>query len=183
MSKIIASHDIGSAPARIFDFPFMPNLLVALVVSFSICIFIIATQRWHGRFSLDSDTGGVQKVHNKAVPRTGGLALCAGVIAAACFDAFAKTTNAVGAHAESVMFMLLIASIPAFFSGIVEDLTKSVTPRRRLLAILVSAILAVWLVGAALPRVDVWGLDTMLVFIPFSIAITACAAKFCSSAI
>jgi len=172
MSKIIAPYDIGSASAQIFYFPFVLNLLVALVVSFSICIFIVATQRWHGRFSLDSDTGGVQKVHNKSVPRTGGLALCAGVLAAACFDAFATTTSAVGTHAESAMFMLLIASIPAFFSGVVEDLTKSVTPRRRLLAILVSAFLAVWLLGASLPRVDVWGLDGMLVFIPFSIAIT-----------
>jgi len=172
MSKIIAPYDIGSASAQIFYFPFVLNLLVALVVSFSICIFIVATQRWHGRFSLDSDTGGVQKVHNKSVPRTGGLALCAGVLAAACFDAFATTTSAVGTHANSAMFMLLIASIPAFFSGMVEDLTKSVTPRRRLLAILVSAFLAVWLLGASLPRVDVWGLDGMLVFIPFSIAIT-----------
>ena len=179
MSNAIVSSDIGLTPIQIFSFPFMPNLLVALVVSFSVCILIIATQRWHGRFSLDSDTGGVQKVHIKSVPRTGGVALCAGVLAAACFDAFATTTTATataaGTQAGAGMFMLLIASIPAFFSGVMEDLTKSVTPRRRLLAILASAFLAVWLLGASLPRVDVWGLDGMLVFIPFSIAITVFA--------
>lgn len=175
MSNAVVFYDFGLAPMQILSFPFILNLLVALVVSFSVCILIIATQRWHGRFSLDSDIGGVQKVHKKSVPRTGGLALCAGVLAAACFDAFATTTTATGTRAGTGMFMLLVASIPAFFSGVMEDLTKAVTPRRRLLAILASACLGVWLLGASLPRVDVWGLDSMLVFIPFSIAITVFA--------
>lgn len=175
MLSAIISDNSGLLPMRIFSLPFMPHFLIALAVSFSVCILIIATQRWHGRFSLDSDTGGVQKVHKKSVPRTGGIALCAGVLAAACFDAFAATTTAAGTQAGTRMFMLLIASIPAFFSGVLEDLTKSVTPKRRLLAILASACLAVWLLGASLPRVDVWGLDSMLVFIPFSIAITVFA--------
>jgi len=175
MSNAIASYDIGLESMQIFSFPFARNLLTALVVSFSVCILIIATQRWHGRFSLDSDTGSVQKVHKKSVPRTGGLALCAGVLAAAYFDAFATNKAAAGTQAGTGMFMLLIASLPAFLSGVMEDLTKAVTPRRRLLAILASACLAVWLLGASLPRVDVWGLDDMLVFIPFSIAITVFA--------
>lgn len=175
MSNAVVSNNIEIAQVQILSFPFMPNLLIALAVSFSVCILIVATQRWHGRFSLDSDTGGVQKVHKKSVPRTGGIALCAGVFAAACFDAYAATTTAAGTQAETRMFMLLLASIPAFFSGVLEDLTKCVTPRRRLLAILASACLAVWLLGASLPRVDVWGLDSMLVFIPFSIAITVFA--------
>jgi UDP-N-acetylmuramyl pentapeptide phosphotransferase/UDP-N-acetylglucosamine-1-phosphate transferase len=175
MSNAVASYDIGSGPMQIFTFPFALNLLIALVVSFSVCILIIATQRWHGRFSLDLDTGGVQKVHKKSVPRTGGLAMCAGVLAAACFDAFATTAGAAGTQAGTGMFMLLVASLPAFLSGVMEDLTKAVTPRRRLFAILASACLGVWLLGASLPRVDVWGLDDMLVFIPFSIAITVFA--------
>lgn len=175
MSTAIVSDNIGLASMQIFPFPFMPNLLVALVVSFSVCILIIATQRWHGRFSLDSDTGGVQKVHKKSVPRMGGIALCAGVLAAAWFDGHVTTTTDADAQAGARMVMLLIAAIPAFFSGVLEDLTKSVTPRRRLLAIFASAFLAVWLLGATLPRVDVWGLDGMLVFIPFSIAITVFA--------
>lgn len=175
MSNAIVSYDIGILAIQEFPFLFVPNLLIALAVSFSVCILIVATQRWHGGFSLDSDTAGVQKVHKKSVPRTGGLALCAGVLAAACFDAAGTTPTAAGTQAGSGMFMLLLASVPAFSSGVMEDLTKSVTPRRRLLAILASACLAVWLLGAALPRVDVWGLDSMFVFIPFSIAITVFA--------
>jgi UDP-N-acetylmuramyl pentapeptide phosphotransferase/UDP-N-acetylglucosamine-1-phosphate transferase len=173
MSNETVASGIGSTAMQIYAFPFMPNLLMALAVSFAICLLIVATERWHGRFSLDSDTGGVQKVHKKSVPRTGGLALCAGVLAAACFNAF----DATGAGAEfgMGMFMLLIAAIPAFVSGMLEDITKAVTPKRRLTAILASACLAIWLLGASLPRVDVWGLDGMLVFIPFSMAITVFA--------
>lgn len=175
MSNALVFYDVGSTFPLISTFPALRNLLIALATSFSVCILIIVTQRWHGRFSLDSDTGGVQKVHKKSVPRTGGLALCAGVLAAACLDAFATTTSVAAAQAGTGMFMLLIASIPAFFSGVMEDLTKCVSPRRRLLAIFTSACLAVWLLGALLPRVDVWGLDGMLVFLPFSIAITVFA--------
>lgn len=183
MSNVIASLDIGSASLQLFTFPSFPNLFIAWVVSFSICILIVATQRWHGRFSFDSDTGGVQKVHKKSVPRTGGLALCAGVLAAACFDAFAAATTPAGTQARTGMFLLLIASVPAFASGVMEDLTKAVTPRKRLFAIVASACLAVWLLGAALPRVDVWGLDDMLVFIPFSIAMTVFAVAGITNAI
>lgn len=175
MSNEVASHDFGTAFIQIPFFPSLQNLLIALLVSFSVCILIVATQRWHGRYSLDPDTGGVQKVHKKSVPRTGGLALCAGVLAAACFDVFATTAPAVRTLPGTGMFMLLIASIPAVFSGVMEDLTKAVTPRRRLLAIVASACLAVWLLGALLPRVDVWGIDGLLVFIPFSITITVFA--------
>jgi len=175
MSNATAFYDIGSVALQLPAFPFLPNLLMAWMVSFSVCILIIATQRWHGRFSLDSDTGGVQKVHKKSVPRTGGLALCAGVLAAACVDAFATPGATAAAQAGTGMLLLLIASVPAFSSGVMEDLTKAVTPKKRLLAIFASACLAVWLLGASLPRVDVWGLDSMFVFLPFSIAMTVFA--------
>jgi len=175
MSNAIAFYGIGSVPLQLHAFPFLPNLLMAWLVSFLVCIVIVATQRWHGRFSLDSDTGGVQKVHKKSVPRTGGLALCAGVLAAACVDAFATPTASAAGQAGTGMLLLLIASAPAFSSGVMEDLTKAVTPKKRLLAILASACLAVWLLGASLPRVDVWGLDAMLVFVPFSVAMTVFA--------
>lgn len=175
MSNATAFYDIGWVALQLPAFPFLPNLLMAWMVSFSVCILIVATQRWHGRFSLDSDTGGVQKVHKKSVPRTGGLALCAGVLAAACVDAFASPTATAAAQAGTGMLLLLVASVPAFFSGVMEDLTKTVTPKKRLLAIFASAGLAVGLLGASLPRVDVWGLDGMFVFLPFSIAMTVFA--------
>jgi hypothetical protein len=49
--------------------------------------------------------------------------------------------------------------MPAFGAGIAEDLTKSQTPRRRLLFTAISAALAAWLVQAVIERTDVPGLD------------------------
>lgn len=150
----------------------LANLILALVVSLVVCTLNIATERWHGRYSLDLDTAGIQKVHLKTVPRTGGIALVAGMIAVAVFGAFDETSSAQGQEARNAMLKLLVAAVPAFVAGITEDLTKKVSPRIRLYAILASACLAVWLMSASLPRLDVWGLDSALKLLPVSIAIT-----------
>jgi UDP-N-acetylmuramyl pentapeptide phosphotransferase/UDP-N-acetylglucosamine-1-phosphate transferase len=154
--------------------PLFANLLLALAVSFAACLLNIATERWHGRYSLDTDIAGIQKVHTKRVPRTGGLAVCAGVLAVAYYGVF-DTQDDAGGDARGTMFRLLAAAMPAFVAGIVEDLTKAVTPRTRLVAICASAGLAVWLLGATLPRLDVWGLDGLMGILPVAIALTAFA--------
>ena len=46
-----------------------------LGTSFLVCAVLVLTQRWHGRLSLDSDLGGIQKLHATPVPRVGGLGL------------------------------------------------------------------------------------------------------------
>lgn len=161
----IRTYDDGPMPGigDIFSFSFSSDLVLALVVSFAVCVFNIATERWHGCYSLDSDTRGVQKVHKKTVGRTGGLGLFIGVLAVVLY----------GRQTDDTMLRLLIAAIPAFLSGIVEDLTKAVTPRVRLYSILASACLAIWLLEAPLPRLGIWGLDGMMDIVPVAIAITA----------
>jgi UDP-N-acetylmuramyl pentapeptide phosphotransferase/UDP-N-acetylglucosamine-1-phosphate transferase len=160
---------------EIISRPLFANFLMALVASFAVCLLNIATERWHGRYSLDADIAGIQKVHTKRVPRTGGLALCGGVLAVACYGVLDAPAAGAGGDARDTMLKLLAAAMPAFGAGIVEDLTKVVAPRTRLVAILVSAGLAVWLLGASLPRLDVWGLDGLLGILPVSIALTAFA--------
>ena len=44
--------------------------------------------------------------------------------------------------------LLLACGLPALIAGLTEDLTKDVSPRRRLLASALSAVLAVWLLDA-----------------------------------
>ena len=41
---------------------------------FLLCLALVATQAWHGRFTLDG-LGGVQKFHAVPTPRVGGLAV------------------------------------------------------------------------------------------------------------
>jgi UDP-N-acetylmuramyl pentapeptide phosphotransferase/UDP-N-acetylglucosamine-1-phosphate transferase len=59
---------------------------------------------------------------------------------------------------------LLFCSLPAFVVGLAEDITKNVSPRRRLVAISLSAALAVWLAEAVITRTDIPGLDGVVAY-------------------
>jgi UDP-N-acetylmuramyl pentapeptide phosphotransferase/UDP-N-acetylglucosamine-1-phosphate transferase len=166
---------IAAEFAKDISSPFFYNLLLALSVSLAVCLLNVATERWHGRYSMDLDTHGIQKVHKKSVPRTGGLALFAGVLAVVVYGNFEEGSVFAGHETRAAMIKLLAAATPAFLSGVVEDLTKTVSPKARLYAILASAGLAIWLLAAPLPRIDVWGLDSVLSVVPVAIAVTVIA--------
>jgi len=138
-----------------------------------ICQAIIITRHWHGRHTMDG-LSGVQKVHENPTPRIGGLAVAIGLVFGWWFAP------------ESVKVLLgpmLIASLPAFFSGIVEDLSKRGVVAERLFATIASGLLAWWLTGISLTRLDLWGFDTILRFAPISILFTAVALGGVANAI
>ena len=132
--------------------------LVALVVSY----LLIATQRWHGRFTHDS-TDGDQKFHSDPTPRIGGLGIVAG-----CTVAWLVTR-------EPLLGWLLLAGIPAFAAGFAEDLTKRVGVAPRLLATLASGVLVCLFTGVSLARVEIPVLDSLLQHGWFAIPFTALA--------
>lgn len=148
--------------------------LVALLSSLTVSVLIVVTERWHGRYSFDKDIDGIQKVHKSPVPRTGGIALTTGLFSASIFGLATHPVNFSGVSSYGV-FMLLLAATPALMAGLIEDMTKNVSVKMRLLATFISAVLAAWLLGASLPRLDIWGLDGALELIPVSLAITAFA--------
>ncbi|WP_312511553.1 glycosyltransferase [Massilia sp.] len=139
------------------------------------CSLNIVTERWHGRYSFDVDVNGVQKVHKQLVSRTGGIALLSGVLAVPVFGHFDYYPVAVREETRLIILKFLLAATPAFLAGIIEDLTKKVSVRTRLCSVFVSAFLAAWLLGAHLPRLDIWILDGVLDWVPLSLAVTAFA--------
>ncbi len=149
-------------------------LLLALLASLLASILIVATGRWHGRYSFDQDVNGIQKVHENPVPRTGGIALMAGILVVPALGLFSQPSGFQSMD-ELNIFKLLLAAMPALLAGLFEDLTKKGSIRMRLVATFISAMLAAWLLGAHLPRLDIWGLDRALQLIPVSLAITAFA--------
>jgi UDP-N-acetylmuramyl pentapeptide phosphotransferase/UDP-N-acetylglucosamine-1-phosphate transferase len=54
--------------------------------------------------------------------------------------------------------------MPAFIAGVAEDVLKTMSPRRRLFFIAISAALAAWLVGGLITRTDIPGLDEVVSF-------------------
>ena len=149
-------------------------MAIAGASSVSICVVVLLTQSWHARFSMDSDLTGIQKFHKRPVPRIGGVALIAGLLAVpVSIYVFGKNLE-LQQYAKPMLFAVLAAS-PAFLAGLAEDLTKSVSVRARLIATFFSALLGAWLLGAALNRMDVVGLDLLLGFAPVSLVVTAVA--------
>ncbi len=146
-------------------FSFSIEHLVPGIISFVVSVLLVVSKKWHGKHSLDT-TDGVQKFHVAPTPRIGGVAIFLGLICAWCL-ASGSTAQLFG--------QMLIASLPAFAAGLLEDVTKKVGVRDRLVATMLSAVAAWWLTGYSLTRVDVWGVDVLLAYAPISIAFTAFA--------
>jgi len=133
---------------------------------------IVLSQKWHGKHTLDHDLDGVQKFHTTAVPRIGGLAIYLAILVTlfAC-DMFAIFP---GEQANlRIAKHLLVAGLPAFLAGVIEDFTKRVSVRMRLAASIASALSASWLLGATVDELNIWGVDSLLAFMPFALAVTA----------
>lgn len=148
----------------------------AFATSLVVCALAVMTQRWHGRHTLDHDLRGVQKIHRTPVPRIGGLGLLAGLLAATLATwLVTPPTPPNGAELPyaHTMGWLLLCALPTFGAGLLEDLTKRVSVRMRLLASFASAALAAWLLGAQLDRLNIPGLDELmalpLVAVPFTV--------------
>ena len=135
------------------------------VASLSFCILLVLTKSWHGALSMDVNQG-IQKFHSTPTPRIGGLA-----IVAALWVAWLNAP----AELKSLIGVFLLAGSPAFIFGLAEDLTKKVSVLKRLLATMASGLLAWWLTGYALTRVDVWGIDYLLTISIVSVLFTSFA--------
>ncbi|MBW8896709.1 MAG: glycosyltransferase family 4 protein [Massilia sp.] len=156
--------------------------LIAFAASFMVSLLIVRSQKWHGGLSHDHDLDGVQKVHTTAVPRIGGLGVIAGILlGCVAFQKLFQGTQEPALRVE--MFLLLIASLPAFLAGLIEDFTKRVSVRMRLMATALSALAASALVGATVSQLDLWGVDALLAFTPFALLVTAIVVAGGSNAI
>ena len=146
----------------------VPTIAI-LVASFSVCMLLVITQRWHGHLSHDHDLQGAQKVHEFPVPRIGGLGLFWGLLFG-CVIGFW-----LNGHTHIVAMIMLGSALPVFVAGLAEDVTKRVSIRIRLLASFTSAGLAAWLLDAHLSDLDTPGLD-LLVQYPWVSVLFTCFA-------
>ena len=148
----------------------MSVLAVSFLVSFLFTLWVLRYGHWHARFTADSDLSGVQKFHTVAVPRIGGFGIFLGMLLALGVRYFENT--------EVGLFSLLLiaASLPAFISGLTEDLTKRVGVKVRLLATMASAGLAGYFLNAWLGSVQILGIDNLMLSYPLvAVAITCFA--------
>lgn len=136
----------------------MSVLLVALAASFLLTMWLVRSAAWHASLFCDFDTTGPQKFHRKPVPRVGGIGVLAGLLAGAVALRWRDP------QAGDVALILLVSGLPAFAAGIAEDVTKHISPRRRLFFTAVSALIAAGLLGAVIQRTDIPGFDWIVSF-------------------
>ncbi len=150
-----------------------PSVYVAGIVAFLVAVLLVFTKHWHGRFSMDGLVG-IQKNHTVPTPRIGGVSVFVGVIAAYLV---AQPERA------QILSQLLLAGLPAFVSGLAEDITKKVGVMARLLATMASGVLGWLLTGISLTGVDVPMLDSLLSYTFISVAFTAFAVGGVANAV
>lgn len=119
---------------------------------------VIASSHRHGHWSHDHDLDGPQKIHVRAVPRVGGVGILSGLLGGLLVFSWLNP----GAWKEAAL--LVACALPAFLSGIWEDFTKAISPRRRMVALALSGLLGVLLLGGSIVRSG---------FVPFDRAMIA----------
>ena len=147
----------------------MLTLSIAFIASLVLTLLVIRYDHLHGHLSADHDLDGVQKFHAVAVPRIGGVGVMVGALTATLVSIFVEPE--VGLFGVQV----LLCGAFAFTAGLIEDFTKKVGVKERLLATAVSGLCGGFLLGGWLTRLDIPGLD-YLVAIPVIAILVTCIA-------
>ncbi len=128
--------------------PLMAALAVAALISGYLAIFGV-------RFGADKDAG-IQKFHTQSTSRLGGLGICFGMVCGVW------TSSKYYPNDSLLGWWLLLASLPVFMGGLVEDLTHKVTPRARLLLACLSSAFVYFVFQVGVTRTDIPPLDAAL---------------------
>ncbi len=155
----------------------MALFVTAFLSSLLCALGLISSFGRHRHLSADATSGGPQKYHVRPVPRIGGVSVFFGCCLALLTGFFSA------AEAGNLLAWLMLASLPAFGSGLIEDLTKAVTPKVRLVCAAAAAGLGIWLLDARLIHTGLPWIDALLAFAPLSVALTLFAVAGVANAI
>jgi len=144
----------------------MSFLLLSFVVSLIATLLVVRSSDRHAHLSADHELDGPQKFHAHPVPRIGGVGVMIAMLSGALL---AQLMNS---PLSASIWLFLACALPAFGAGLAEDLTKKVSPAKRLWATAASAALGAWCLDALIRRTDIPGVD-LLVSMPIgAIALT-----------
>ena len=131
---------------------FSLSILISLVTAY----VIVKYQHLYKSYAHDNNKlEGKQHIHIKTVPRIGGIALIAGILA------------------TQPPFWLVIAIQPIFIGGLLEDLTDNISPRSRLLLSFLSAAIAFYGLDIGLQQIGwAWFDSNILSFPIITLALT-----------
>lgn len=147
----------------------MVALTVAFLVSLIVTLLVVRYEHLHVHVTADHDLDGVQKFHAAPVPRVGGVGVIVGLFCGVLAKYFLEP------DVGGIGFVVIVAAIPSFAAGLIEDLTKRVSVSKRLLATMLSAAVGGVLLGGWLTRLDIPGIDYLMAFGVVSVVVTCFA--------
>lgn len=113
---------------------------ISVFVSLVFVQLIILSGNYHISFSGDHDLLSVQKYHNTPTPRIGGVAIYLSFILTALIFHYTNNFN------DKFILKILASGSIAFFIGLLEDVTKNISPRERLLAFMLTTLFAIYII-------------------------------------
>ena len=154
----------------------MGYFLVAAAISSVCAIFFVKLSSSGISWGTDSDFSGPQKVHQRAVPRLGGVGIFLAATACAIYAGWR-------APWQSEMLLLVACGFPALAYGLAEDITLAISPRKRMMAAACSAFLGAVVIDAVISRTSIAVVDGILAFSVVSIALTVFAVAGLANAV
>lgn len=120
-------------------------------------LLILRTNHYHGHLSHDNDLSGVQKYHKVATPRIGGLAIYAS------FAIVVLVSRLFREH-DPYDVGILFSSFIVFFVGILEDITKKISPNIRIIGFIIGIFIAIHITRSMpiISYTDFVGLDNLI---------------------
>lgn len=148
----------------------MSALVLAFLTCLIVTLLVVRYSHLHDHITADHDMLGIQKFHTSPVPRIGGLGLVVGLTVA--LSARALHNSEVG----SFGLLLLACAMPAFCIGFLEDVTKRIGVKTRLVATAAAAMLAGYLLDAWINSLQIFGLDSFMRHYPWLVVVFTCFA-------
>jgi len=145
------------------------TLSVSFLLSFALTTFLVRYAHLHDHITGDNDFNSPQKFHNKNVSRIGGLAIFFSIMIAGLVRYFFEDFGG------REVFFLGVASIPAFFVGFAEDVTKQAGIKVRLIGTFFSAFVACYFFDCWITHTGFTWLDPIFYIPVISILFTAFA--------
>lgn len=154
----------------------MSSFFISFLVAAIATLLLIRLAKLHGT-ALDSDLGGIQKIHLQAVPRIGGVGILLAVVIGSMIATWRAPSIGKG------IFMLLFCASVAFIGGIAEDFTARVSPSRRLALTMLAAALGYFLLDARIERIDWGGAEWSLRYMWLALPLTVVAVAGIANAV
>lgn len=125
--------------------------IASLIFSLILGVLLLKFKQYHKKFTGDYNIGP-QKHHKNDAIRIGGVVI---------FFAMLVGLGIGSLNLKNIEVLLIaIASTPVFVAGLVEDLTKQVSPKIRLFSAAVSSLLGMWLLDAYIYKIDMSFIDS-----------------------